>query len=148
MPQIPYKVGTPRVGDLACVYADPSKAAKELLWKAQFGLEVRTEDFRSFFSFFFKTFFSGFPCFLVSFFFFTFGSQKGLIFSSVRCNPSNPDFLHYSRSLASRERAARCRNARHVLTPPLPIPSSRRGCWPFMPCSRRRLIAVFCRNRR
>eukprot|EP00752_Nemacystus_decipiens_P015653 g13969.t1 len=32
---IPHKVGAPRPGDLACVYADPSKAAEELDWKAQ-----------------------------------------------------------------------------------------------------------------
>eukprot|EP00904_Undaria_pinnatifida_P006278 jgi/Undpi1/2780/HiC_scaffold_14.g06157.m1 len=41
---IPYKVGTPRPGDLACVYADPTKAAKELEWKAQFGLEEMMRD--------------------------------------------------------------------------------------------------------
>lgn len=39
--QIPYKVGAPRPGDLACVYADPTKAAEELEWKAEFGLDVR-----------------------------------------------------------------------------------------------------------
>lgn len=39
--QIPYRMGSPRVGDLACVYADPTRARDELGWKAKFGLEVR-----------------------------------------------------------------------------------------------------------
>lgn len=39
--QIPYKVGAPRPGDLACVYADPAKALEDLEWKAQYGLDVR-----------------------------------------------------------------------------------------------------------
>ncbi|CAN0138604.1 unnamed protein product [Ectocarpus sp. 6 AP-2014] len=41
---IPYKVGAPRVGDLACVYADPAKAAEDLGWKAQFGLDEMMRD--------------------------------------------------------------------------------------------------------
>ncbi|CAN0315293.1 unnamed protein product, partial [Ascophyllum nodosum] len=41
---IPFKIGDPRPGDLASVYADPSKAAKELGWKAKFGLEDMMRD--------------------------------------------------------------------------------------------------------
>jgi len=41
---VPYKIVARRPGDLATVYADPSKAAKELLWQAQFSLEDMVRD--------------------------------------------------------------------------------------------------------
>ncbi|CAM9455380.1 unnamed protein product, partial [Hapterophycus canaliculatus] len=41
---IPYKVGAPRVGDLACVYADPAKALEDLEWKAEYGLDEMMRD--------------------------------------------------------------------------------------------------------
>lgn len=77
-PQIPYKVGVPRVGDLACVYADPTKAAEELLWKAQFGLEVRTNDFRFRLFFLFSPFFVFFRFFR---FFSCFRFKKKFVFN-------------------------------------------------------------------
>ncbi len=36
---VPYKIGPRRAGDVATVLADPSKAEKELGWKAELGLE-------------------------------------------------------------------------------------------------------------
>ena len=33
-----------RPGDIAVCYADPSKAEKELLWKASFGVDEMCED--------------------------------------------------------------------------------------------------------
>ncbi|CAM9522224.1 unnamed protein product, partial [Sphacelaria rigidula] len=42
--QIPYKIGEPRVGDLGCVYADPTLAREELGWKAENGLEEMMRD--------------------------------------------------------------------------------------------------------
>lgn len=42
--QIPYKLEGRRTGDLADVYCDPSLAANELKWKAEFGLEQMCAD--------------------------------------------------------------------------------------------------------
>lgn len=42
--KVPYKIVARRPGDLATVYADPTKAAKELLWQAKFGLEDMVRD--------------------------------------------------------------------------------------------------------
>ena len=42
--KIPYKFTSRRPGDIAICYADPSKALKELGWKAERGLERMCED--------------------------------------------------------------------------------------------------------
>lgn len=42
--QIPTEITVPRPGDVACVYCDPSLAAKNLNWKAEFGLEEMCRD--------------------------------------------------------------------------------------------------------
>ncbi len=42
--EIPYKVGPRRAGDLATCYGDPSKAERELGWKAQYGIEDMCAD--------------------------------------------------------------------------------------------------------
>jgi len=42
--KVPYKIVARRPGDLATVYADPNKAAKELLWQAKFGLDDMVRD--------------------------------------------------------------------------------------------------------
>lgn len=41
---IPYSIKPRRAGDIATCYSDPSKAEKELGWKAQFGLEEMCRD--------------------------------------------------------------------------------------------------------
>ena len=41
---VPYEIKERRAGDVATCYCDPSKAAKELGWKAQFGLEEMCRD--------------------------------------------------------------------------------------------------------
>ncbi|MCR5798578.1 MAG: UDP-glucose 4-epimerase GalE [Lachnospiraceae bacterium] len=41
---IPYEIKEPRAGDIATIYADPSKAEKELGWKAEFGIKEMCED--------------------------------------------------------------------------------------------------------
>lgn len=41
---IPYSIGARRDGDIATCYSDPSKAEKELGWKAERGLEEMCED--------------------------------------------------------------------------------------------------------
>lgn len=42
--EIPYKIAPRRAGDVAICYADPSKANKELNWKAEKSLEQMCED--------------------------------------------------------------------------------------------------------
>lgn len=42
--EIPYEIKPRRAGDIATCYADPSKAEKELGWKAQYGIEEMCED--------------------------------------------------------------------------------------------------------
>lgn len=42
--EIPYKIAPRREGDIATCYADPSKAEKELGWKAKYGIEEMCED--------------------------------------------------------------------------------------------------------
>ncbi|XP_028294291.1 UDP-glucose 4-epimerase isoform X1 [Gouania willdenowi] len=42
--KINYEIATRREGDIASCYADPSLAAKELGWKAEFGLDRMCED--------------------------------------------------------------------------------------------------------
>ena len=42
--EIPYEIKPRRPGDIATCYADPSKAEKELGWKAQFGIEEMCAD--------------------------------------------------------------------------------------------------------
>ena len=42
--EIPYLIKPRRPGDIATCYADPSKAEKELGWKAQFGIEEMCAD--------------------------------------------------------------------------------------------------------
>lgn len=42
--EIPYEIKPRREGDIAMCYADPSKAAKVLGWKAERGLEQMCED--------------------------------------------------------------------------------------------------------
>lgn len=42
--KVPYQIAERRSGDIAVCYADTSKAAKELGWKAQCGLEEMCED--------------------------------------------------------------------------------------------------------
>lgn len=41
---IPYRIGPRRAGDLACVYADPAKAARALGWKATRDLDAMCRD--------------------------------------------------------------------------------------------------------
>ena len=41
---IPYQIKPRRAGDIATCYCDPSKAAKELGWKAQYGIEEMCAD--------------------------------------------------------------------------------------------------------
>ena len=41
---MPYKIVARRPGDIAACYADPSKALKELGWKAELGLEDMMRD--------------------------------------------------------------------------------------------------------
>ncbi|MFA9462884.1 MAG: UDP-glucose 4-epimerase GalE [Velocimicrobium sp.] len=42
--KIPYAIKPRRAGDIATCYCDPDKAGKELLWKAQYGIERMCED--------------------------------------------------------------------------------------------------------
>lgn len=42
--KVPYKIGPRREGDIATCYSDPSKAYKELGWKAERGIEEMCED--------------------------------------------------------------------------------------------------------
>lgn len=42
--KIPYVIGPRRDGDIATCYSDPSKALKELGWKAEIGIEEMCED--------------------------------------------------------------------------------------------------------
>ena len=42
--KIPYVIGPRRDGDIATCYSDPSKALKELGWKAERGIEEMCED--------------------------------------------------------------------------------------------------------
>ena len=42
--EVPYKIVPRRPGDIAACYADPSKAEKELGWKAELGLEDMMRD--------------------------------------------------------------------------------------------------------
>lgn len=42
--KVPYKIGPRREGDFATCYSDPSKAYKELGWKAERGIEEMCED--------------------------------------------------------------------------------------------------------
>ena len=42
--EIPYTIMPRRAGDIATCYSDPSKAAKELGWKAERGIEEMCED--------------------------------------------------------------------------------------------------------
>lgn len=41
---VPYRIAPRRAGDLAVCYADPSKSARELGWKAELGLEDMCRD--------------------------------------------------------------------------------------------------------
>ena len=43
--EIPYKIVDRRAGDIAISFADPSKAEKELGWKAEKNLEDMCKDF-------------------------------------------------------------------------------------------------------
>ena len=42
--KVPYKIVGRREGDIASCYADPSKALKELGWKAELGIEDMMRD--------------------------------------------------------------------------------------------------------
>ncbi len=42
--KIPYQIASRRPGDIDMCYADPTKAYKELGWKAEFGIERMCED--------------------------------------------------------------------------------------------------------
>ncbi len=42
--KVPYAIKPRRSGDIACCYSDPSKAERELGWKAQYGLEEMCRD--------------------------------------------------------------------------------------------------------
>jgi len=42
--KIPYVIAPRRAGDIACCYADPAKAEKELGWHAEFGIEEMCRD--------------------------------------------------------------------------------------------------------
>ena len=41
---IPYRIMPRRAGDIAPCYSDPAKAARELHWTAQYGLEDMCRD--------------------------------------------------------------------------------------------------------
>ena len=41
---VPYQIGPRREGDLACVYADASRAKTELGWEAEYGIEDMCAD--------------------------------------------------------------------------------------------------------
>ena len=42
--KVPYKIVDRRPGDIATCYADPTKAYKELGWKAELGIEDMMRD--------------------------------------------------------------------------------------------------------
>jgi UDP-glucose 4-epimerase len=42
--KVPYSIKPRRPGDIATCYSDPSKAWRELGWKAEFGLEEMVRD--------------------------------------------------------------------------------------------------------
>lgn len=42
--KINYRIADPREGDIACCYADPVKAKREMGWEAQYGIEEMCED--------------------------------------------------------------------------------------------------------
>lgn len=42
--KIPYVIAPRRPGDIATCYSDPSKAERELGWKAQYGIDRMCED--------------------------------------------------------------------------------------------------------
>ena len=42
--KIPYIITDRRAGDVAMCYADPSKAEKELGWKAEYGIDKMCQD--------------------------------------------------------------------------------------------------------
>ena len=42
--KVNYKIGPRREGDIAMCYADPTKAEKELGWKAEKGIEDMCKD--------------------------------------------------------------------------------------------------------
>ena len=42
--KVPYKIVERRPGDIASCYADPSKAYKELGWRAELGIEDMMRD--------------------------------------------------------------------------------------------------------
>ena len=42
--KVPYKIVDRRPGDIASCYADPSKALRELNWKAELGIEDMMRD--------------------------------------------------------------------------------------------------------
>ncbi len=42
--EVPYKIVERRAGDIAMCYADPSKAEKELGWKAEYGIDDMCQD--------------------------------------------------------------------------------------------------------
>jgi UDP-glucose 4-epimerase len=42
--KIPYSIKPRRAGDIATCYCDPSKAERELGWKAQYGIKEMCED--------------------------------------------------------------------------------------------------------
>ena len=42
--KVPYEIGPRRPGDIASCYCDPSKAERELGWKAQYTLEDMCRD--------------------------------------------------------------------------------------------------------
>jgi UDP-glucose 4-epimerase len=41
---VPYRIVSRRPGDVAACYSDPSKAARELVWKAKRGLSEMMQD--------------------------------------------------------------------------------------------------------
>jgi UDP-glucose 4-epimerase len=41
---IPYEIVDRRPGDIATCYADPTLAARELAWRAEFGIEEMVRD--------------------------------------------------------------------------------------------------------
>ena len=42
--EIPYQIVPRRAGDIATCYADTKKAARELSWKAEYGIDKMCED--------------------------------------------------------------------------------------------------------
>ena len=42
--KIPYQIKPRRAGDIATCYCDPSKAKRELLWEAEYGIEEMCAD--------------------------------------------------------------------------------------------------------